>query len=53
MSDKHCLAQARLDRGGGVADMDHKGAAADRGAVDPFRGELEVRHRLLTGGLWN
>jgi hypothetical protein len=30
-----------------VADMDHERAAADRGAVDPLRGEAEMdeRHR--------
>jgi hypothetical protein len=33
--------------------MDHERAAADRGAVDPFRGEAQVmrdRHRRLAGG---
>ena len=53
MRDQHRLAQARLDRRGGVADMDHEGAAADRGPVDPFRGEAEVMrdcHRRLAGG---
>jgi hypothetical protein len=35
MRDQHGLAQARGDRRGGVADMDHERAAADRGAVDP------------------
>src|SRR5215831_3853301 len=34
MRDQHRLAQARLDRCGGVADMDHERAAADRSAVD-------------------
>jgi hypothetical protein len=40
------------DRRGGVADMDHQRAAADTGAVDPFRGEAEImhdRHRRLAG----
>ena len=37
MCDQHRLAEARGDRRGGVADMDHERAAADRGAVDPFR----------------
>ena len=37
MRDQYRLAQARGDRRGGVADMDHERAAADRGAVDPFR----------------
>jgi hypothetical protein len=27
-----------------VAHMDHERAAADRGAVDPFRGETEITH---------
>src|SRR5216683_6952214 len=37
-------------RRGGVADMDHERAAADRGAVDPFRGDAEIMrdgHRRL------
>jgi len=36
-----------------VADMDHERAAADRGAVDPFRGQAQIvrhRHRRLAGG---
>ena len=38
MCDQHRLAQARSDRRGGVADMDHeRAAAADLGAADPFR----------------
>jgi hypothetical protein len=46
MRDQHRLAEARGDRRGGVADMDHERAAADRGAVDPFRGQAQVmRHR--------
>jgi hypothetical protein len=36
MGDQHRLAEARGDRRGGVADMDHERAAADRGAVDLF-----------------
>ena len=53
MRNQHRLAEARGDRGGGVADMDHERAAADRGAVDPFRREAEIvrrRHRRLAGG---
>jgi hypothetical protein len=33
-----------------VADMDHERAAADRGALDPFRGEAQIvchRHQRL------
>jgi hypothetical protein len=30
------------DSRGGVVDMDHERAAADRGAVDPFRGEAHT-----------
>jgi hypothetical protein len=59
MSDQDRLAEARDDRRGGVADMDHgrsPGGRAlagrpedtDRGAVDPFRGQAEImrnRHR--------
>jgi hypothetical protein len=33
--------------------MDHERAAADRGAVDPFRGQAQImrdRHRRLAGG---
>jgi hypothetical protein len=36
IGDQRRLAQPRGDRRGGVADMDHERAAADRGAVDPF-----------------
>jgi hypothetical protein len=53
MGDQYRLAQARGDRGGGVAGVDHERAAADRGAVDPFRGEPEIvcdRRRRLAGG---
>ena len=53
MRDQHRLAEARSDRRGGVADMDHERAAADGGAVDPFRGEAQImrdRHRRLAGG---
>ena len=53
MGDQHRLAQPGGDRRGGVADMDHKRAAADRGAVDPFRGQPEIvrdRDRRLAGG---
>ena len=50
--DQYRLAQARGDRRGGVADMDHEGAAADRGAVDPFRRQAKImrdRDRRLAG----
>jgi hypothetical protein len=53
MRNQHRLAQPRGDRRGGMADMDHERAAADRGAVDPFRGEAQImrdRHRRLAGG---
>src|SRR5258708_3851154 len=53
MGDQHRLAQPRFERRGGMADMDHEGAAADRGAVDPFRSDAEVvrdRDRRLAGG---
>jgi hypothetical protein len=53
MRDQDRLAEARGDRRGGVADMDHERAAADRGAVDPFRREAQIvchRHRGLAGG---
>jgi hypothetical protein len=53
MRDQHRPAQTRLDRRGGVADMDHERAAADRGAVDPFRRQAEIvcyRHRRFAGG---
>jgi hypothetical protein len=52
MRDQHRLAQPRGDRRGGVADMDHERAAADRGAVDPFRGQAQIvchRPRRLAG----
>jgi hypothetical protein len=39
MGDQYRLAEARGDRRSGVADMDHGRAAANRGAVDPFRGQ--------------
>src|SRR5258708_34382265 len=38
LRDQHRLAQPRGDRRGGVPDMDHERAAADRGAVDPISG---------------
>jgi len=53
MGDQHGPAEARGDCRGGVADMDHERAAADRGAVDPIRGEAEImrdRHWRLAGG---
>jgi hypothetical protein len=42
MGDQHRPAEARSDRRGGVADIDQERAAADRGAVDPFRGEAQI-----------
>ena len=51
MRDQDRLAETRGDRRGG-ADVDHKRAAADRGAIDPFRGEAQImrdRHRRLAG----
>ena len=53
MRDQHRLAQPGLDRRGGVADMDHKRAAANPGAVDPFRRETQImrdRRRRLANG---
>jgi hypothetical protein len=53
MGDQYRLAELRGDHRGGVADMDHERAAADPGAVDPFRGQAEImrdRHRRLAGG---
>jgi hypothetical protein len=53
MRDQYRLAETQANRRGGVAHMDHERAAADRGAVDPFRGEAEImrdRHRRLPGG---
>jgi hypothetical protein len=50
VDDQHRLTEARGDRRGGVADMDHKRATADRGAVDPFRGLVQImrdRHQRL------
>jgi len=37
------LAQTGGDRRGGVADMDHERAAADRGAVDRDHGKVSAR----------
>ena len=42
VGDQHGLAQARVDRRGGVADVQHERAAADAGAVDPVRRDAEV-----------
>ena len=53
MGDQHRVAEAGGDRGGGMPGVDHERAAADRGAVDPFRGEPEIvrdRGRGLAGG---
>ena len=47
MRDQHGLAQAGLDRGGGMADMQHERAAADGGAVDPGRRDAEIMRDLL------
>ena len=49
MGDQHGLAQAGLDRCGGMADVQHEGAAADRGAVHPGRRDAEVMGDLLRG----
>ena len=45
--DQHGLAQAGLDRGRRVADMQHERTAADRGAVDPGRRDAEIMRDLL------
>src|SRR6516162_2295468 len=53
MRDQHRLAETRGNRRGGVADTDHERAAADRGAVDPFRGRAQIvrnGYRRLAGG---
>ena len=53
MGDQYRVAQPRGDRRGGMARVDHERAAADRGAVDPFRSEPEImrdRGRGLAGG---
>ncbi len=47
MRDQHGLAQSGFDRGRGMADMQHEGAAADRGAVDPGRRDAEIMADLL------
>src|SRR6516225_9035930 len=47
------VVQALVDRGRGVAHMDHERTAADRGAVDPGRRDAEVvgnGGRRLAGG---
>jgi hypothetical protein len=43
MGDQHRLAQPRSDRRGGVPDMDHERAAANRGAVDCDHGKVTAR----------
>jgi hypothetical protein len=43
MGDQHRLAEPRGDRRGGVADMDHEPAAADRGAVDCHANRINGR----------
>ena len=53
VGDEHGLAQALVDRRRGVAHVDHEGAAADGGAVDPGRRDAEIvrdRGRRLAGG---
>ena len=45
--DQHGLAQSGFDRGRGMADMQHEGAAAHRSAVDPGRRDAEVMADLL------
>src|SRR4051794_22734523 len=47
MRDQHGLAEPGLDRRGGMADMQHEGAATDRSAVDPGRRNAEVMRDLL------
>ena len=47
MGDQHGLAEAGLDRRGGMADMQHERAAADRSAVDPGRLDAEIMGDLL------
>jgi hypothetical protein len=44
MGDRYRLSEARGDRRGGVADMDHERAAADRGAV---------HHVIAATAAWN
>src|ERR1700737_3802939 len=48
MGDQDRLAEARGDRPGGGAHMDHKRAAADRGAVGPFGGEARLLCATVT-----
>ena len=45
--NQHGLAETCLDRGGGMADMEHERTAADRGAVDPGRRDAEIMRDLL------
>ena len=47
VGDQHGLAEAGLDRRGGVADVQHERAAADGGAVDPGRRDAEIVGDLL------
>ena len=47
MCDQHGLAQPGFDRGRGMADMQHEGAAAHRGAIDPCRRDAEIMRNLL------
>jgi hypothetical protein len=42
LGDPHRLAQARANRCGGVAGMDHERAAADCGAVDRFPDQAAI-----------
>ena len=49
MRDQHGLAKPGLDRGCGMADMQHERTAADGSAVDPGRLDAEVMGDLLRG----
>jgi hypothetical protein len=57
MGDQHRLAEACGDRRGGVADMDHERAAADRSAVigvlKVARGFLAAHSRCTTIASWS
>ena len=51
MGDQHGITQPRFDRRSGVADMDHKRAAADRSAniIPPCRQRAAARCRQRLG----
>ena len=42
MRDQHGTTEAFIDRGCGVPQVDQEGGAANRGAVDPGRGDAEI-----------